>query len=177
MASEFFLDEIANESEKIQFQIGQINNTWKKILKRMVANPLITAAPLLENRTAYNKSIAATKASIHDKGINIADIASEGQIADLQLSFMPAMAKKYSWTPWKAPLLDDPMQHHDLVHISSVVDVLRDYIADSGYQVMLSTHDLLQADYYARKFKNDGIKCKIYQLAAEKGGVSVERIR
>ncbi|MDE7312609.1 MAG: hypothetical protein K2N87_13470 [Eubacterium sp.] len=105
----------------------------------------------------------------------MAEIASEGQIADLQLSFMLAMANKYSWTPWKALLLDDPMQHHDLVHISSVVDVLRDYIADSGYQVMLSTHDLLQADYYARKFKNDGIKYKIYQLVAEKGGVSAER--
>ena len=175
--SEFFLDEIAAESEKIQSQIGTINHTWKRILKRMVVSPLIAEAPLLENKNAYNKSIASTKASIHDKKIDMAEIASEGQIADLQLSFMLAMANKYSWTPWKALLLDDPMQHHDLVHISSVVDVLRDYIADSGYQVMLSTHDLLQADYYARKFKNDGIKYKIYQLVAEKGGVSAERIQ
>ncbi len=176
-AAEFFLDEIAAESEKIQSQILQINHTWKKILKRIVVNPLIADAPLLENKNAYNKSVASTKALIHDKRINMAEIASEGQIADLQLSFILAMANKYSWTPWKALLLDDPMQHHDLVHASSVVDVLRDYIADYGYQVMLSTHDLMQADYYARKFKNDGIKYKIYQLVPEKGGVSAERVQ
>ena len=87
------------------------------------------------------------------------------------------MANKYNWTPWKALLLDDPMQHHDLVHTSSIIDILRDYILDFGYQVMLSTHDMLQADYFARKFKNDGIRCKIYQLVPGEGGVLAERIQ
>lgn len=176
-ASEFFLDEIVQESKKIQSQIEEINESWKKILKRIVVNPLISSAPLLENKTAYNKAVASTKAVIHNEDIDITNIASEGQIADLQLSFILAMANKYNWTPWKALLLDDPMQHHDLVHTSSIIDILRDYILDSGYQVMLSTHDMLQADYFARKFKNDGIRCKIYQLVPGEGGVLAERIQ
>ncbi|WP_199269901.1 hypothetical protein [Algibacter sp. L1A34] len=43
-------------------------------------------------------------------------IASEAQLTDLQLTFMLAMAKQHHWTPWRALLLDDPTQHHDLVH-------------------------------------------------------------
>ncbi|MCI5224389.1 MAG: hypothetical protein D3924_17410 [Candidatus Electrothrix sp. AR4] len=55
------------------------------------------------------------------------------------------------WIPWRALLLDDPTQHHDLVHASSVFDLLRDYISDLGFQVMLSTHDSQQANFFRRK--------------------------
>jgi exonuclease SbcC len=171
-----FLDKISEESEQIQVQFGQINETWKRILKRIVVNPLITSAPLLNNRTSRNKQIATTLAEINGEKFDISNIASEGQIADLQLSFILAMANKYSWTPWKALLLDDPMQHHDLVHAASAFDVLRDYIVELDYQIMLSTHDPLQADFFVRKLKNDGILSKVYQLVPGKGGVTAERI-
>ncbi|WP_346909438.1 AAA family ATPase [Faecalicatena orotica] len=170
-----FLNEILKESDEVQLQLGLINDSWKRILKRIVINPLITTAPLLKNETHRNKQMASTIATIRDKGIDITDIASEGQIADIQLSFILALANEYSWTPWKALLLDDPVQHHDLVHASSVFDVLRDYIADLGYQIMLSTHDKLQADFFVRKLKNDGISSRIYQLVPRKEGVTVEQ--
>jgi ABC-type antimicrobial peptide transport system, ATPase component len=89
---------------------------------------------------------------------------------------MLSMAKRYQWTPWKALLLDDPAQHHDLVHASSVFDVLRDYIIEFDYQVMMSTHDSLQAKFFERKLENEGVPAKIYQLVDRKGGVTAERL-
>lgn len=175
-AVNLFLTNVTSESEKIHEQLNAINEPWKRLLKRIVINPLISTAPLLSNTTSRNKPIAKTSAIIHDQNIDITNIASEAQITDLQLTLMLSMANKYQWTSWKALLLDDPTQHHDLVHASSVFDVLRDYIIDLDYQVMMSTHDSTQAKFFQRKLENEGVKSKIYQLVARKGGVTAERM-
>jgi hypothetical protein len=175
-AVKLFLDNIKDESEKIHGELDAINEPWKGLLKRIVINPLIANAPLLSNKTLRNKLTAKTSAVIHDKNTDIADIASEAQLTDLQLTFMLAMANRYQWTPWKALLLDDPTQHHDLVHAASVFDVLRDYIIEFDYQVMMSTHDSIQAKFFQRKLENEGVPSKIYQLVDRSGGVTAERI-
>lgn len=175
-AMDLFLTNIISESEKIHEQINTINEPWRRLLKRIVINPLISTAPLLSNTNSRNRLIAKTSAIIHNQYINITHIASEAQITDLQLTLMLSMANKYQWTPWKALLLDDPTQHHDLVHASSVFDVLRDYIIDLDYQVMMSTHDSIQAKFFQRKLENEGVPSKIYQLVSRKDGVTAERI-
>lgn len=175
-AVKLFLSKVATESEQIHKQLNDLNEPWKNLLKRIVINPLISTAPLLSNSNLRNKPIAKTSAIINEQNINISNIASEAQLTDLQLTLMLSMANKYQWTPWKALLLDDPTQHHDLVHASSVIDVLRDYIIDLDYQVMMSTHDSIQANFFQRKLENEGIPCKIYQLVARKDGVTAERI-
>jgi len=175
-AVDLFLSMVLSESQLIHEQLNAINEPWKKLLKRIVINPLISTAPLLSNTTSRNKPIARTSANLHDQNVDIANIASEAQLADLQLTLMLSLANKYQWTPWKALLLDDPTQHHDLVHASSVFDVLRDYIIDLDYQVMLSTHDSMQAKFFQRKLENEGVCSKIYQLVARKDGVTAERI-
>lgn len=71
------------------------------------------------------------------------------------------MALVYQWSPWKGLLLDDPTQHHDLVHASAVFDVLRDYISEYGFQIIMTTQDPVQARYFARKLKNDGIHTQL----------------
>ncbi len=173
-AVDVFFINLTAESKQIKEQIDAINEPWKGLLKRIVINPLITSAPLLSNSTLRNKPIAKTSATINGENTSIACIASEAQMADLQLTFMLAMANKYRWTPWKALLLDDPVQHHDLVHASSVFDVLRDYIINFDYQVMMSTHDTMQANFFKRKLENEGVPSKIYQLVVREGGVAVE---
>ncbi|WP_312071888.1 AAA family ATPase [Anaerotignum propionicum] len=175
-ASELFFTNVASESLQIEKQLNSINEPWKRLLKRIVVNPLITTAPLLKNTTVRNSPIAKTSANINNENIDIASIASEAQLTDLQLTLMLSMANKYQWTPWKALLLDDPTQHHDLVHASSVFDVLRDYIIDLDYQVMMSTHDSIQAKFFQRKLENEGVPSKIYQLVARKNGVTAERL-
>lgn len=175
-AVDLFFTNVTSESEKIHEQLNTINEPWKRLLKRIVINPLISTAPLLSNTTSRNKPIAKTSAIIHNQNIDITNIASEAQITDLQLTLMLSMASKYEWTPWKALLLDDPTQHHDLVHASSVFDVLRDYIIDLDYQVMMSTHDSIQAKFFQRKLENEGVPSKIYRLVARKDGVTAERM-
>ena len=126
------------------------------------------------NTTFRNKLISKTSAIVNNQNINISDVASEAQTTDLQLTLMLAMANKYEWTSWKGLLLDDPTQHHDLVHAASVFDVLRDYIIDLDYQVLMSTHDSIQARFFKRKLENEGVPVKIYRLVARKDGVIAE---
>ncbi len=175
-AVRLFLDNVRSESERISKELEAINEPWKGLLKRIVLNPLIANAPLLSNKISRNKLTAKTSAFIHKENTDIAYIASEAQLTDLQLTLMLSMANRFQWTPWKALLLDDPTQHHDLVHASSVFDVLRDYIIDFDYQVMMSTHDSIQAKFFQRKLENEGVPSKIYQLVDRSGGVAAERI-
>ncbi|OLN27954.1 hypothetical protein [Desulfosporosinus metallidurans] len=175
-AVNLFFTNVMTESEQIHGQLNAINEPWKGLLKRIVINPLISRAPLLSNTTSRNKRIAKTSATIHNQNMNITDIASEAQLTDLQLTLMLSMANRSQWTPWRALLLDDPTQHHDLVHASSVFDVLRDYIIDLDYQVMMSTHDSIQAKFFQRKLENEGVPSKIYQLVTRRGGVTAERM-
>ncbi|MDY6227005.1 MAG: hypothetical protein SPH93_04930 [Clostridium sp.] len=173
-AIDLFMKNITLEATKIHEQLNYINEPWRRLLKRIVVNPLFSTAPLMSNTTFRNKLISKTSAIVNNQNINISDVASEAQTTDLQLTLMLAMANKYEWTSWKGLLLDDPTQHHDLVHAASVFDVLRDYIIDLDYQVLMSTHDSIQARFFKRKLENEGVPVKIYRLVARKDGVIAE---
>ena len=84
------------------------------------------------------------------------------------------MSQKYNWTSWKTLLLDDPTQHHDLVHAAAVFDLLRDYIYDLDYQIIMSTHDNLHADFFRRKLQNDEIPVKLWVLQDSEKGVTAQ---
>lgn len=99
-------------------------------------------------------------------------VASEAQMTDLQLTFLLSMAMNHRWSPWRALLLDDPTQHHDLVHAASVFDVLRDYIVDHDFQIVIATHDALQARFFMRKLQNDGIDARMWSLVPTAQGVT-----
>jgi DNA repair protein SbcC/Rad50 len=73
-------------------------------------------------------------------------------------------------------LLDDPTQHHDLVHASSVFDVLRDFIAEQDFQVVLTTHDAQQARFLMRKLNNDGIDARLWTLEPSQHGMTAKQI-
>ncbi|MEN5232420.1 AAA family ATPase [Sphingobacterium faecium] len=172
-----FFNNAKKELDTIHDHITAINPSWKKLLKRIVVDSRFSDGDLLSSGTFKNKPFANIRTSLHNNVIDVSRIASEAQLTDLQLTFMLAMAKKHQWTPWKALLLDDPTQHHDLVHASAVFDVLRDYIVDMDFQVMMSTHDSTQANFFYRKLQNDGIDAKIYQLNATRNGVTADRIK
>ena len=140
-------------------------------MKRIVADPRFAETALNTYPWRY-KPHAAVEIKLHDQKVNVMDVASEAQITDLQLTFLLSMASTYSWTPWKALLLDDPTQHHDLVHAANVFDLLRDYIVDQNFQIILGTHDTVQARFFQRKLQNDGIPVKVWNLTASESGVT-----
>jgi exonuclease SbcC len=167
---------VTSELSNVSQYIDSINEPWGELLKRTIVNSRFSTGDLLKSSTIRNKPTAEIAAMLNGHNIPVNRIASEAQLTDLQLTFMLAMAKQHHWTPWRALLLDDPTQHHDLVHASSVFDLLRDYISDFDFQLMLSTHDSQQANFFRRKLENDGIENKVYKLKVGNDGVFADLI-
>lgn len=161
--------------EKIRDKIADVVPHWQAILRRIVQEPRFSGTNLnyYKSRTKEHASI---QVGLGDGLVGVADIASQAQMTDLQLSFMLSMATVHQWSPWKALLLDDPTQHHDLVHASSVFDVLRDFIAEHDFQVVLTTHDAQQARFLMRKLNNDGIDVRLWKLEPSQHGMTAKQI-
>lgn len=166
---------IGEEVNGVHQKIKAINPLWVSLLKKVVVNPRFVDTHL-ESYSYRNKPQAEVKIDLHDSQVSVMDVASEAQATDLQLTFMLSMASSYKWTPWKSLLLDDPTQHHDLVHASGVFDLLRDYITEQNFQVLMGTHDTVQGKFFQRKLQNDAIDVKIWRLIANDDGVRAEVI-
>jgi len=78
-------------------------------------------------------------------------ILSEGQLGEVSLAAMLAASTTFPWSRWRALLLDDPTQYHDLIHATALFDVLRNLVRFAGYQIIVSTHDNEQAGFLRRK--------------------------
>jgi len=165
----FLKEEIGN----VQKHVSKVVPRWQALLKRVVRETRFHEASL-RFFTHYSKERAEVSVPLGKMSAPVPNIASEAQLTDLQLTFLLSMAMSHQWSPWKALLLDDPTQHHDLVHASAVFDVLRDYIVDHGFQVVIATHDALQARYFLRKLQNDGIDAKIWTLVPTVHGVTAK---
>lgn len=161
---------LGKELKGIHEIIESINPLWNRLLRRIVIDPRFSET-VLKSYSSRNKPHANVKVPLHGENTSAHYVASEAQITDLQLTFLLALAQNYEWTPWRALLLDDPTQHHDLVHASAVFDLLRDYIAENSFQVLLATHDSVQAKFFMRKLQNDGIPARICTLQATSTGV------
>lgn len=163
------------EIEEIRDKVADVVPYWQAILRRIVQEPRFSGT----NLSYYKKNTkdhASVQVGLGDGHVGVADVASQAQMTDLQLSFMLSMATAHQWSNWKAFLLDDPTQHHDLVHASSVFDVLRDFIAEHGFQVILTTHDSQQARFLMRKLSNDGIDAKLWTLSPSYDGMTAKQI-
>ncbi|EOY2466209.1 AAA family ATPase [Vibrio cholerae] len=161
--------------EVIRDKIADVVPYWQAILRRIVQEPRFSGTNLnyYKSRT---KDHASIQVSLGEELVRVADVASQAQMTDLQLSFMLSMATVHQWSPWKALLLDDPTQHHDLVHASSVFDVLRDFISELNFQVVLTTHDAQQARFLMRKLNNDGIDVRVWKLEPSENGMTAKQI-
>lgn len=165
--NQYLSSEIAN----VQKHVLAVVPRWQALLKRVVREQRFTGTNL-DFRSLYRKERAEVSVPLHGGLVPVPAIASEAQLTDLQLTFLLSMALDHQWSSWRGLLLDDPTQHHDLVHAASVFDVLRDYIVDHGFQVVIATHDALQARYFMRKLQNDGIEARIWSLAPTPDGVT-----
>jgi energy-coupling factor transporter ATP-binding protein EcfA2 len=166
---------LTNGIEKVRDKIADVVPQWQAILRRIVQEPRFSGTNLNYYKSR-NRDHASVEVGLGSGNVGVADVASQAQMTDLQLSFMLAMAMVHQWSPWKALLLDDPTQHHDLVHASSVFDVLRDFIAEHGFQVVLTTHDAQQARFLMRKLSNDGIDARLWTLEPSLNGMTAKQI-
>ncbi len=89
---------------------------------------------------------------------------SEGQLAALQISAMITASVLLPWSRWPALLLDDPLQHADVIKVGAFADLIRGLCEDKGHQVILTTHDHVQADFIAAKFSAAKLGAKIVRF-------------
>ncbi|WP_084267849.1 AAA family ATPase [Azohydromonas lata] len=174
-ALELFSMQLTKEIANVQQNVSSIMPYWQSLLRRILRDSRFSLTNL-EFFSKHNKSHALITVPLADGFVPAADIASEAQLTDIQLSFLLSMALKHKWSNWKALLLDDPTQHHDLGHAASVFDVLREYISEHGFQVVIATHDALQARFFMRKLRNDGVPVRLLALRPDVSGIRVEKL-
>ncbi|TPG48081.1 AAA family ATPase [Sphingomonas glacialis] len=98
---------------------------------------------------------------------------SEGQLAANALSILCSASTSYRWSNWRALLLDDPLQHNDVIHAAAFVDLVRNLAQIEQYQLFMSTHDLGEAEFVRRKMSAEGLPCTTINLhATSAAGVS-----
>jgi len=96
--------------------------------------------------------------------IDPALVHSEGQMAALGVSMLAAASLTYPWSRWRALILDDPLQHNDAIHASAFADLMGNIVRERRYQLLLSTHDVAQAEFLRRKFDSRRIPCALLNL-------------
>ncbi|MDM0037043.1 AAA family ATPase [Variovorax sp. J22P271] len=105
-------------------------------------------------------------------------VLSEGQMAANGFSILCAASTAYRWSRWRALLLDDPLQHNDIIHAAAFVDVMRNLVEFEGYQLIMSSHKRDEGEFIARKFDAAGLPCTVVELlGASKDGVRVAQPR
>lgn len=105
-------------------------------------------------------------------------VLSEGQMAANGFSILCAASTAYRWSRWRALLLDDPLQHNDIIHAAAFVDVMRNLVELEGYQLIMSSHKRDESEFIARKFDAAGLPCTVVELVgASKDGVRVAQPR
>lgn len=93
-------------------------------------------------------------------------VLSEGQLAANGFSILCAASTAYQWSRWRALLLDDPLQHNDIIHTAAFVDLMRNMVELNGYQLIMSSHDRGESEFIARKFDAAGLPCATVLLTA-----------
>lgn len=93
-------------------------------------------------------------------------VLSEGQLAANGFSILCAASVAYPWSNWRALLLDDPLQHNDIIHAAAFADLMRNLVEQKGYQLFMSSHERSEAEFISRKFDAAGIACSVLELTA-----------
>ena len=102
-------------------------------------------------------------------------VLSEGQLAANGFSILCAASTAYPWSKWRALLLDDPLQHNDIIHAAAFVDVMRNLVELERYQLIVTSHDRAESEFIARKFDAANLPCTVVTLTApSKDGVKFE---
>jgi energy-coupling factor transporter ATP-binding protein EcfA2 len=89
---------------------------------------------------------------------------SEGQLAALQIAAMITASVLLPWSRWNALLLDDPLQHADVIKVGAFADLMRGLCQDLGHQIILTTHDGVQAEFIAAKFRASNLLANIVRF-------------
>ncbi len=95
---------------------------------------------------------------------------SEGQLSALSVSALFAARTTFQWSRWRCLLMDDPLQHNDVIHASAFMDLARQLVRCLDYQVIISTHDSAEAAFLVRKCQSAKIPFIVHELLPSGNG-------
>lgn len=169
-------------SAKIADAVDRFNSDYIKPLDALTKR--INRAILCDERISINYKVGKRRITqsagidgqlSSNMNVDPALIHSEGQMAALAVSMMCAASLTYPWSRWRALVFDDPLQHNDAIHASAFADLIANLVQVRDYQVLISTHDLGQAEFLRRKFEARGLPCAVLNLLGlGKAGVEWE---
>lgn len=179
-------------SEKLKGEADQFSSKFLEPLNDMVENfnraLLSTPGETVEfnaehavNRTQLDMQLRYADDidnEIYNRQLPPQLVLSEGQMAANGFSILCAASTAYPWSNWRALLLDDPLQHNDVIHAAAFVDLMRNLVEMQSYQLLMSTHDRAEGEFLARKFDAANLPCTIISLTApSKEGVLADAPR
>ncbi|MFD1973360.1 AAA family ATPase [Mesorhizobium newzealandense] len=157
--------DIAREVEEFNAEyIQPLDALMKQINRAILCDPRVgidlhVRRKKIEQSASSNGEVPAAIGQIDPLLVH-----SEGQMAALAVSMLCAASLTYPWARWRALILDDPLQHNDAIHAAAFADFIANLVQQKDYQVLLSTHDLGQAEFLQRKFDARRIPCATLSL-------------
>ena len=160
-ASFDILDQVADFNAAY---IEPLHDLMKQINLAILCDPRVGIDLQVKNKKIEQFAYKTGEVPAGIGAIDPALVHSEGQMAALGVSMLAAASLTYPWSRWRALILDDPLQHNDAIHASAFADLMGNIVRDHRYQLLLSTHDVAQAEFLRRKFESRGIPCALLNL-------------
>ena len=171
-------DEADSFSDQFLRPLNELIGAFNDALLTSPGTSVFFNADYFADRTEFSARIrrrAQDGGAPEVRNLNPQLILSEGQLAANGFSILCSASVSYPWSRWRALLLDDPLQHNDVIHSAAFTDVMRNLVELEGYQVLMSSHDRAETEFVERKFSAAGLPCTVVQLiSAAPGGVSYE---
>lgn len=160
-ASFDILDQVADFNAAY---IEPLDDLMKQINLAILCDPRVGIDLQVKNKKIEQVAYKTGEVPAAMGDIDPALVHSEGQMAALGVSMLTAASLTYPWSRWRALILDDPLQHNDAIHASAFADLMGNIVRDRRYQLLLSTHDVAQAEFLRRKFDSRQIPCSLLNL-------------
>jgi hypothetical protein len=178
-AIEAFADKLREEARKFSTQfLTPLNGLIGDFNEALLSTPGETVqlnAAYHKDRTQFDMGLHYRDPlddALYDTTLPPQVVLSEGQLAANGFSILCAASTAYPWSRWRALLMDDPLQHNDIIHVAAFVDLMRNLVELQGYQLIMSSHDRAETEFIRRKFDAAGLPCSVIALTApSKAGV------
>lgn len=172
-AAKEFGASLTNEASKFASKfLEPLNERISEFNDALLTTPgesIVLNAKHYKNRTNFDLKIRykdRLEDAIYDTSVPPQVILSEGQLAANGFSILCSASTAYPWSRWRALLMDDPLQHNDIIHVASFVDLMRNMVSLNHYQLFMSTHDMSEAEFIKRKFDAAQLPCAVIVLTA-----------
>jgi hypothetical protein len=147
--------------------IDPLGQLMSRINQAILCDPRVGIDLHVTNKKVEQTAVKGSQVPRTAGGVDPILVHSEGQMAALAVSMLCAASLTFPWSRWKALVLDDPLQHNDSIHAAAFADFMGNLVSTEGYQVLISTHDLAQAQFLQRKFSSRRIPCQTLSLLGQ----------